>query len=97
MSPDYKGSLTRRKHPDKPPITGVASPVKSVQPSDFSQTGSLGRGGNPLKSFSVPEPPLQQSSLPSSTPKHIGKTCTQVMGMGQCSMNIRTQVKGLGS
>lgn len=78
MSPDYKGSLNRRKHPDKAPITGIASPVK--QPTDFSQTGSLGRGGNPLKSFSVPEPPLQQSSVPTTTPKHIGNHTHLVMG-----------------
>ena len=63
--------MNRRKHPDKAPITGIASPVK--QPTDFSShTGSLGRGGNPLKTFSVPDPPLRQSSVPGTTPKHIG-------------------------
>ena len=66
------GSLTRRKHPDRAPVTGIASPVKPVQSSEFS-SGSLGRGGNPLKTFSVPDPPLQQSTVPSTTPKHIGK------------------------
>lgn len=55
-------------------MTGIATPVKHMSSTDISyshnQSGTIGRTGSPLRSFSVPDPP---GSGTSSTPKHIGK------------------------
>lgn len=72
-TPSHHGSLTRR-HKTRTPMTGIATPVKHMSstdiPNSHNQSGTIGRTGSPLRSFSVPEPP---GSGKSSTPKHIGK------------------------
>ena len=76
-TPSHHGSLSRRGKTHRAPITGIASPVVPVklpEGPNSGNTGSLGRSGNPLRSFSVPEPPGFHKNLGTntSTPKHIG-------------------------
>ncbi|XP_053387197.1 neogenin-like [Mercenaria mercenaria] len=72
-TPSHHGSLTRR-HKPRTPMTGIATPVKHMSSTDISNSqhhsGTFGRSGSPLRSFSVPEPP---GSSKTSTPKHIVK------------------------
>ena len=82
-TPSHHGSLTRRcKINQRAPITGIASPVVPVQPTEHLTdpgSGSLGRSSNSLKSFRNAESPTRGSHLPPgshSTPKHIGNGIT---------------------